>query len=197
MSIIYNYPQATPQGSDLLVGTQVYDENNQPIKGNPTRNFTVSGVGNFVNQTYELYNVPKQKVFTMTNAMIKAGAYVGTTMVAAPGVDKVIIPLEFSAVVVQGSDTSGISGTPVLEGVFEGSSTDKVVGAIPLEAFQGNANSKRVYTRGIPAVGSIIWKNTPWKVRPTADFSAAGFNGEVKLLLQYQIFDIATYQFVN
>ena len=62
MSIIYNYPQVTPQGSDLLVGTQVYDENNQPIKGNPTRNFTVSSVGNFVNQTYNLYEVPKQKM---------------------------------------------------------------------------------------------------------------------------------------
>ena len=196
MSIIYNYPQATPQGSDLLVGTQVYDENNQPIKGNPTRNFTVSGVGNFVNQTYELYKVPKQKVFTMTNAMVKAGSNIATTMVAAPGADKVIIPLEFSAVVVQGSDTSGISGTPVLEAIFPGSPV-KVIGAIPLEAFQGGANSKRVYTRGIPAVGSLVWKNTPWQIRPVSDFSAAGFNGEVKLLLQYQIFNVSTYQFVN
>jgi len=193
MSIIYNYPQVTPQGSDLLVGTQVYDENNQPIKGNPTRNFTVSGIGNFVNQAYNLYEVPKQKVFTMTNAMIKAGAFAQTQMLAAPGADKVILPLEFSAVVIQGSDTTGISGTPPIEARIG----TKVIGTIPQDGFGGNANSKTFYTRGIPQLGTVVPLNNPWVVRPTADFSAAGFNGEIKIILAYQIFDTATYQFVN
>jgi hypothetical protein len=193
MSIIYNYPQVTPQGSDLLVGTQVYDENNQPIKGNPTRNFTVSSVGNFVNQTYNLYEVPKQKIFTMTNAMIKAGAYIQTQMVAAPGSDKVLLPLEFSALVVNGSDATGVSGAPPIEAKIG----NKVVGTVPNDVFSGVANSKTFYTRGIPQLGTVVPLNNPWVVRPTADFSAAGFNGEIKIILAYQIFDTATYQFVN
>lgn len=191
MSIIYNYPQSTPNSNDLLVGTQVYDDKDQPIPGNPTRNFSVSSISSFVGTQYNLQNLPTYKTFNFTNAMIKAGAFQQATMVIEQGPDKVIIPLEFSATVINGSDAAGISGNPPIEAKIG----TKIVGAIPNDAFSGIPNTKTFYTRGIPQIGSVIPANSAWSIRPTADFSAAGFNGSIVVLLSYQVFDLNTYTF--
>lgn len=191
MSIIYNYPTSTPYANDLLVGTAVYDKDNNQIEGNPTRNFSVDSIAGFVGSRYKLQDLPINKTFLMTNAMIKAGAFVQSTMVPAPGPDKVILPLEFSAVVINGSDATGISGNPAIEAKIAA----KIVGAIPNDAFTGVADTKTFYTRGIPQIGSVIPANSEWSIRPTADFSSAGFNGSIVVVLQYQIFDLTTYTF--
>tara|TARA_R110002050_G_scaffold53460_1_gene121534 strand:+ start:511 stop:1110 length:600 start_codon:yes stop_codon:yes gene_type:complete len=197
MSIIYNYPKSTPYANDLLVGTAVYDEiarKADPMEGNPTRNFSVDSIGEFVGSKYKLQDLPINKTFLMTNAMIKAGAFIQTTMVAAdwqPAGDKVILPLEFSAVVINGSDATGISGNPPIQARVG----EKTIGSIPNDAFSGVPNTKTFYTRGIPQIGSVIPANNPWTIRPTADFSSAGFNGSILVVLSYQLFDLNTYTF--
>ena len=193
MSIIYNYPTSTPYANDLLVGTAVYDKDDNQIEGNPTRNFSVGSIAEFVGSKWKLENLPINLTFVMTNAMIKAGAFVQSTMVPAPGPDKVIFPLEFSAVIVNGSDATGIVGTPPIEAKINA----KIVGAIPNDAFSGVPDTKTFYTRGIPQIGSVIPANSEWSIRPTADFSGAGFNGSIVVVLQYHIFDLTTYKFVR
>ena len=56
MAIIYSYPQATPKGSDLIIGTVTYDPNDPaPVRGNPTRSFRVSDLaGSIQGNTYTL-----------------------------------------------------------------------------------------------------------------------------------------------
>ena len=45
MSSISSYPVITPKGGDLIVGSETYDITlANPVKGNPTRNFTVSSI---------------------------------------------------------------------------------------------------------------------------------------------------------
>ena len=49
MAIIYNYPQATPKATDLLIGTVTYEAGvADPIDGNPTRQFTIGDVAKLV-----------------------------------------------------------------------------------------------------------------------------------------------------
>jgi len=49
MAIIYNYPQATPKATDLLIGTVTYEAGvADPIDGNPTRQFTIGDVAELV-----------------------------------------------------------------------------------------------------------------------------------------------------
>jgi hypothetical protein len=45
MAIINTYPKATPKGADLLIGTQVKDDN---ITENSTKSFSVSSIGSFL-----------------------------------------------------------------------------------------------------------------------------------------------------
>ena len=45
MAIINTYPKATPKGADLLIGTQVKDDN---ITENSTKSFSVSAIGSFL-----------------------------------------------------------------------------------------------------------------------------------------------------
>lgn len=192
MSIIYNYPTSTPYANDLLVGTAVYDKDDNQIEGNPTRNFSVGSIAEFVGSKYKLQDLPINKTFTMTNAMIKAGASVQSIMVAAPGPDKVILPLEFSATVINGSDAAGISGNPPIEAKVG----TKLVGVISNDAFTGVPNTKTFYTVAIPGViPGVIPADTALSIEPTADFSAAGFNGSIVILLSYQVFDLNTYTF--
>lgn len=56
MAIIYSYPQATPKGSDLIIGTVTYDPNDPaPVRGNPTRSFRVSDLaGSIQGNSYTL-----------------------------------------------------------------------------------------------------------------------------------------------
>lgn len=199
MSIIYNYPTSKPYTTDLLVGTAVFDDKENPIQGNPTRNFSVGSIGEFVNETYGLKNIPKYITFTMTNAMIKAGAGATHKMVNAPGLDRVIIPVEMSATVIQGSDTSGItSGLESYIGDISG-----FVGKIPIEAFDAAGANEESFFKVSPLcdtsvtnnIGAVIPINSSWVIRTKFDLSGAGFNGEVKLLLGYQIFNNDTRLF--
>ena len=45
MAIINTYPKATPKGADLLIGTQVKDDN---ITENSTKSFSVSSIGSLL-----------------------------------------------------------------------------------------------------------------------------------------------------
>ena len=45
MAIINSYPKVTPKGDDLLIGTQVADDN---IAENSTKSFSVSAIGSFL-----------------------------------------------------------------------------------------------------------------------------------------------------
>ena len=71
MSNISSYPIITPKGGDLIVGSETYDITlANPVKGNPTRNFTVSSINSFVlaNSGVKSYNA--SLVQTGTNAPV-------------------------------------------------------------------------------------------------------------------------------
>ncbi len=68
MSNIASYPIITPKGGDLIVGSETYDANAAtPIKGNPTRNFSVSSVVSTQIPNYITGTINKIPVFTSSN----------------------------------------------------------------------------------------------------------------------------------
>ena len=68
MSNIASYPLITPKGGDLLVGSETYDINlANPVKGNPTRNFSVSSVVSTQIPSYVIGTTNKIPVFTSAN----------------------------------------------------------------------------------------------------------------------------------
>ena len=68
MSNISSYPVITPKGGDLIVGSETYDITlANPVKGNPTRNFTVSSI---VSANTGLTSYHASLVQTGTNAPV-------------------------------------------------------------------------------------------------------------------------------
>jgi len=68
MSNIASYPIITPKGGDLIVGSETYDATAAtPIKGNPTRNFSVSSVVSTQIPSYVIGTTNKIPVFTGSN----------------------------------------------------------------------------------------------------------------------------------
>ena len=48
MADISSYPQATPKGSDRVLGVQAYVEGDDSTAGNPTKTFTINDINNLV-----------------------------------------------------------------------------------------------------------------------------------------------------
>jgi len=68
MSNIASYPLITPKGGDLIIGSETYDATlANPVKGNPTRNFSVSSVVSTQIPSYIVGTTNKIPVFTGSN----------------------------------------------------------------------------------------------------------------------------------
>ncbi len=68
MANISSYPLITPKSGDLLIGSETYDANAaSPVVGNPTRSFTVSGLGATISPIIADGTINKIAMFTSAN----------------------------------------------------------------------------------------------------------------------------------
>ena len=86
MAIINTYPTATPKGADLLIGTQVKDDN---ITENSTKSFSVDAIKSFIASS-DIVNT----AVTITSEQLGDLSGTGSIeLIEAPGANKVIVPI--------------------------------------------------------------------------------------------------------
>ena len=120
MSNIASYPLITPKGGDLLVGSETYDINlANPVKGNPTRNFSVSSVVSTQIPSYVIGTVNKIPVFTSANKIqdsimtetAAGGSFTGKYIsVTAAGGGLSTQNLEVNKALIDGAGSTGTDG---------------------------------------------------------------------------------------
>ena len=94
MAEISSYPQATPKGSDRVLGMQTYVEGDDSTIGNPTKTFTIDDINNLVTQNSGS-SVYTTRVVELTPTQILSLNGNGTLeLIPAPGAGKVIIVSE-------------------------------------------------------------------------------------------------------
>lgn len=94
MAKISSYPQATPKGSDRVLGMQKYVEGDDSTIGNPTKTFTIDDINNLVspNSGSSVYTT---RVVELTPTQILSLNGDGTLeLIPAPGAGKIIVVSE-------------------------------------------------------------------------------------------------------
>jgi len=120
MSNISSYPVITPKGGDLIVGSETYDANaSTPIKGNPTRNFSVSSVVSTQIPSYVIGTTNKIPVFTGSNKIqdsimtetAAGGSFTGKYIsISAAGGGLSTQKLEVNKALIDGAGSTGTDG---------------------------------------------------------------------------------------
>ena len=120
MSNIASYPIITPKGGDLIVGSETYDATAAtPIKGNPTRNFSVSSVVSTQIPSYVIGTTNKIPVFTGSNKIqdsimtetAAGGSFTGKYIsVTAAGGGLSTQNLEVNKALIDGAGSTGTDG---------------------------------------------------------------------------------------
>ncbi len=120
MSNISSYPIITPKGGDLIVGSETYDANaSTPIKGNPTRNFSVSSVVSTQIPSYVIGTTNKIPVFTGSNKIqdsimtetAAGGSFTGKYIsISAAGGGLSTQKLEVNKALIDGAGSTGTDG---------------------------------------------------------------------------------------
>ncbi len=120
MSNIASYPIITPKGGDLIVGSETYDANaSTPIKGNPTRNFSVSSVVSTQIPSYVIGTTNKIPVFTGSNKIqdsimtetAAGGSFTGKYIsISAAGGGLSTQKLEVNKALIDGAGSTGTDG---------------------------------------------------------------------------------------
>jgi len=120
MSNIASYPIITPKGGDLIVGSETYDATAAtPIKGNPTRNFSVSSVVSTQIPSYVIGTTNKIPVFTGSNKIqdsimtetAAGGSFTGKYIsVTAAGGGLSTQKLEVNKALIDGAGSTGTDG---------------------------------------------------------------------------------------
>ena len=168
MSNIASYPLITPKGGDLLVGSETYDINlANPVKGNPTRNFSVSSVVSTQIPSYVIGTVNKIPVFTSANKIqdsimtetAAGGSFTGKYIsVTAAGGGLSTQNLEVNKALIDGAGSTGTDG-------FLLSST--TVGGDKEVAWVANTSPYKVYAAelsnfggGTVAPTATVFQNT-------------------------------------
>ena len=120
MSNISSYPIITPKGGDLVVGSETYDANEaNPVKGNPTRNFSVSSVVSTQIPNYITGTINKIPVFTASNKIqdsimtetAAGGSFTGKYIsISAAGGGLSTQKLEVNKALIDGAGSTGTDG---------------------------------------------------------------------------------------
>jgi len=120
MSNIASYPIITPKGGDLIVGSETYDATlANPVKGNPTRNFSVSSVVSTQIPSYVVGTTNKIPVFTGSNKIqdsimtetAAGGSFTGKYIsISAAGGGLSTQKLEVNKALIDGAGSTGTDG---------------------------------------------------------------------------------------
>jgi len=120
MSNIASYPIITPKGGDLIVGSETYDATlANPVKGNPTRNFSVSSVVSTQIPSYVVGTTNKIPVFTGSNKIqdsimtetAAGGSFTGKYIsISAAGGGLSTQKLEVNKALLDGAGSTGTDG---------------------------------------------------------------------------------------
>jgi len=120
MSNIASYPLITPKGGDLIIGSETYDATlANPVKGNPTRNFSVSSVVSTQIPSYIVGTTNKIPVFTGSNKIqdsimtetAAGGSFTGKYIsVTAAGGGLSTQNLEVNKALIDGAGSTGTDG---------------------------------------------------------------------------------------
>jgi hypothetical protein len=91
MAEISSYPQASPKGSDRVLGIQTYVEGDDSTIGNPTKTFTINDINNLVEQNSGS-SVYTTKVVELTpTQIISLNGSSSLELIPAPGAGKIIV----------------------------------------------------------------------------------------------------------
>ena len=120
MSNIASYPLITPKGGDLIIGSETYDATlANPVKGNPTRNFSVSSVVSTQIPSYIVGTTNKIPVFTGSNKIqdsimtetAAGGSFTGKYIsISAAGGGLSTQKLEVNKALIDGAGSTGTDG---------------------------------------------------------------------------------------
>ena len=120
MSNIASYPLITPKGGDLIIGSETYDATlANPVKGNPTRNFSVSSVVSTQIPSYIVGTTDKIPVFTGSNKIqdsimtetAAGGSFTGKYIsISAAGGGLSTQKLEVNKALIDGAGSTGTDG---------------------------------------------------------------------------------------
>ena len=94
MADISSYPQATPKGSDRVLGVQAYVEGDDSTVGNPTKTFTINDINNLVPGSGgdSLYTTRTVELTPAQMLSLNGGGIL--ELIPAPGAGKIIVVLE-------------------------------------------------------------------------------------------------------
>ena len=156
MAIINTYPKTTPKGADLLIGTQVKDDN---ITENSTKSFSVSAIGSFLITSNDIVtgSGTTDQVLKFTDG---PNGVIGDSLIKsytfAPGTGGEEARVECSGVV--------ISNT----GRFSNIETDQILASDSgLVRLHGNVNIGNASTDELTIASTTNIFNAPIKAGPT------------------------------
>ena len=94
MADISSYPQATPKGSDRVLGVQAYVEGDDSTVGNPTKTFTINDINNLVPGSGgdSLYTTKTVELTPAQMLSLNGGGVL--ELIPAPGAGKIIVVSE-------------------------------------------------------------------------------------------------------
>jgi hypothetical protein len=94
MAGISSYPQASPKGSDLVLGVQTYVEGDDSTIGNNTKTFTINDISNLATQNPGSSLYTTRTVELTPAQMLSLNGNGALELIPAPGAGKIIFVSE-------------------------------------------------------------------------------------------------------
>lgn len=183
MAEISSYPQASPKGSDRVLGMQTYVEGDDSTIGNPTKTFTINDINNLSGSS-----VYTTRVVELTPTQILSLNGDGTLeLIPAPGAGKIIVVSEILLFLDYNSTAYNFNLQSGALNIAFGTST-------PLT---GSADYRTSLNKSSDYYASVQDRMEP-KVNQPLNFLAAGGvsvtqgNSTVKISIVYRILNSTT-----
>jgi len=187
MAEISSYPQASPKGSDRVLGIQTYVEGDDSTIGNPTKTFTINDINNLVEQNSGS-SVYTTRVVELTPTQILSLNGDGILeLIPAPGAGKVIIVSEILFFLDYNSTSYNFNLSFGYLNITFGTST----------ALVGSADYRTLLNKSSDYYANVQDRMEP-KVNQPLNLSAAGGisvtqgNSTVKFSIVYRILNSTT-----
>ena len=178
MAIINTYPKATPKGADLLIGTQVKDDN---ITENSTKSFSVDAIKSFIAGT----NIVKTKVDLTSTDLLSLNNSGVFKLVDAPGADKAILVI--SAVY---KFTFGTTAYDFAENIGITTGEGDAQFEIPSSVINGGSPGAVSYVTALPQNGQSLVVNSALNLYTSLQSVTQG-DSTVSLTVFYTIVDFS------
>lgn len=175
MAIINTYPTATPKGADLLIGTQVKDDN---ITENSTKSFSVDAIKSFIAGS-DIVNT----VVTITSEQL--GDLSGTDsieLIEAPGSNKIIVPVSIICFLDYATEAYNFSAN------LEITTKTSPLGALPTA--QLNASGDTYFAVDLFAAGITFEDNQSLNLFANSTTVSTG-DSPLKINIAYRIVDFS------